>query len=88
MWDENSVAGAQLLSTGKGNLELQGCLAEDWLVTDRSSHPAGLLNSCMRSVERAKIIPYSGRSAPVLPQWNFAFGSDACIPDHNLARSL
>ena len=79
--------GSAALVDREGNLELQGCLAEAWLVKDRSSHPAGLLNSCLRSVERAKIIPYSGRSA-VLPQWNFAFGSDACIPDHNLDRSL
>ena len=39
-WDENSVAGAQL--DQEGNLELQGCLAEAWVVKDRSSHPIGI----------------------------------------------
>eukprot|EP01048_Picozoa_sp_COSAG05_P001839 COSAG05_NODE_66_length_22253_cov_14.954455_12_plen_67_part_00 len=40
--------GSAALVDREGNLELQGCLAEAWLVKDESSHPAGLLNPCLR----------------------------------------
>ena len=34
---ENSVARAPLVSTGKGSFELQGCLAEAWLVKEAAA---------------------------------------------------